>query len=239
MMRYSREETIKDFDKASKDIKRLYQEDCINRKGKTNDTDEYYTEIFSEQLLHMKVGELEENISQINRPNYKVGSHSKTVSKNNTNRREENFAKSMLWSEIEKLGEIIDFQIPLKKPGANAAINKGVGKIDLISFNKGKPSAYIIELKDNQNKETLLRAILEIFTYYCQLNKGNFIDSFEEYTDNCLEPENIKKAVLLGKDSLGAIEANELKNRLKLKKLIKVLGVEIFEYDFKVENITL
>ena len=85
MMRYSREETIKDFDKASKDIKRLYKEGCINRKGKTNDTDDYYTEIFSERLLHMKVGE--ENIGQIDRSNYKVGSHSKTVSKNNTNRR--------------------------------------------------------------------------------------------------------------------------------------------------------
>ncbi|WDC83370.1 hypothetical protein PL321_11465 [Caloramator sp. mosi_1] len=54
----------------------------------------------------------------------------------------------------------------------------GVGKIDLIS--KSKNSIWLIELKcykhkdKEANEETLLKAALEIATYYQWLDKVNF-----------------------------------------------------------------
>ena len=170
-------------------ISQLYNDRIVNWSGKTSDSKEYYTEVISESLVKkMEDNDLFENISQIDRGNYKVDSHYGEISITDTNRNEENMAKNLLWTCIGHLGNVFDFQVPLK-----AKITDSAGKIDLISLTNDKSTAYIIELKTENNKrETLLRAVLEIHTYYCQLNKGNFINSFEEYKS--LEPKDIKKA---------------------------------------------
>jgi hypothetical protein len=164
---------------------------------------------------------------------YRVDSHSEVISKTNTNRVEENVAKNLLWTNVDYLGRIIDFQVPLKDKQSDNA-----GKIDLISFKDGKsPVSYIVELKIENNNETLLRAVLEIFTYYCQLNKEKFIRSFREYKR--LKPKDIKKAVLLEEGSLAHSEYCEkkLRNRPKLRTLSEKLDIDIVSFKVNVEKL--
>ena len=179
-------------------------------------------------MLHLLV--------EVTRDDYKVPSHYGEISIADTNRLEENTAKNLLWTSIGYLGEIIDYQVPLKAKQADKA-----GKIDLISFSGdvSSPSAYIIELKTGNNNETLLRAILEIHTYYCQLNKQSFLQSFEKYKTSKLKPKDIKKAVLLEESTSAYDECckGNLRSRPNLRALIEKLDIDIFSFKLNVERI--
>lgn len=71
-------------------------------------------------------------------------------------------------------GSIIDYQVPLKKEETDVA-----GKIDLLALSSDGKWLYILELKKAKSKETLLRCLLEAYTYYKTIkDKRSFIDSF-------------------------------------------------------------
>jgi len=235
---YTKDETKKMlYETLNNNISQLYNDKIVNWSGKTSDSKEYYTEVISESLvMKMEEDNLFENISQIDRDDYKVPSHYGEISIADTNRLEENTAKNLLWTSIGYLGEIIDYQVPLKAKQADKA-----GKIDLISFSGdvSSPSAYIIELKTGNNNETLLRAILEIHTYYCQLNKQSFLQSFEKYKTSKLKPKDIKKAVLLEESTSAYDECckGNLRSRPNLRALIEKLDIDIFSFKLNVERI--
>lgn len=234
---YSAEETRDHLAKVIKNIEGLYKDECINWAGKTKgkENKEYYSEIIAKFLKEEGIKEKLSQIKPIGRKKYKLNHDGKT--QRETNRQEEIFAKKLFNSkrEFTNLGKIIEYQIPLKKEMSN----KGVGKIDLISYSENPKSAYIIELKFGYNKETLLRAVLEISTYYHQLSPENFLNSFDQYKKNGLKPKDIKKAVLLCEFTNSYNEAKDLKNRLELKKLIEELDVKIFLMNYNTEEIEL
>jgi len=211
-------DTIKVFECALKNVKNLYNSRCINWKGKTLDSEEYYTEIISKELLKKEKLVLLEKIEQINRINYSVSTHGGQHN-GDTNRAEEIFAIHLKGKKLEKLGFVIEYQVPLKEK-----LSDDAGKIDLITY--ANESVYIVELKYIGNKETLLRAILEIWTYYKQLNKVNFLNSFNLMKQN--KTEDIRKAVLLSVGCNAYNEAKELSKRPELKQLAKALDVDIF-----------
>lgn len=218
MIKKSLIETIKELERELKDATDLYDSGCIKWTGKTFDTGEYYTEVIARELLKPEKLALLEKIEQINRSNYIVESHDGQHN-GDTNRAEEIFAMRLKGKKIEKLGFVVEYQVTLKEKRLDDA-----GKIDFVtSANK---SVYIVELKYTSNKETLLRAILEIWTYYKQLNKANFLDSFEALKQN--KTEDIKKAVLLRAGCNAYEEAKELVSRPALKRLVKALDVGIF-----------
>lgn len=81
-----------------------------------------------------------------------------------TNRKEEILAKLLFYQrEVAGLGHIFDCQTPLK-----TTQNDSYGKIDLLGYNKDDKCYSIIELKyrPSGSKETLLRCVLEAYTYY-------------------------------------------------------------------------
>lgn len=210
--------TVEVLEHELKNAKNLYNSKCINWKGKTLDSKEYYTEVISRELLKAKNLVLLEKIDQINRINYNVDTHDGQHN-GDTNRAEEIFAMRLKGKKLEKLGFVVEYQVPLKKKRSDDA-----GKIDLVT--SANESVYIVELKYIGNKETLLRAILEIWTYYKQLNKVNFLNSFKLPKQNNIE--DIRKAVLLSVDCNAYNEAKELSKRPKLKQLAKALDVVIF-----------
>ena len=57
--------------------------------------------------------------------------------------------------------EAIDFQVPLK----NTRGDKGLGKIDLLAYNKKTRRLYFMELKRPDNTESVLRCALEAYAY--------------------------------------------------------------------------
>ena len=240
--KYSREETIETIKNAietamKNDIATIYNDKCINWKGKTNDKNaELYSEIIAKELLRNKIVELFSKIPIISRENYRVEHDGET--ENQTNRKEEMFAKKLFTdyksgNGLNKIGRIINYQVPLKKIQNDVA-----GKIDLVSYNKNKSEeiAYLIELKHKANEETLLRCVLEIATYYQLLNKDNFKESYPE-----LKNSDIKKGILVFKDSSQHNEIKEIQDPSYLKALIYLLEVKIFVIDdsMDVEHIPL
>jgi len=211
---YLEEETNKDLERALGNVNTLYKSNCINRKDITSDTREDYTEVISGELLKKEKLVLLRKIDQIDRGNYNVDTTHNGKHKGDTNRKEEIFAIRLKGKKLEKLGLVVEYQVPLKEKRSDDA-----GKIDLVTSTN--ESVYIVELKYIGNKETLLRAILEIW-----LNKVNFLKSFKLLKQNKIE--DIRKAVLLSVGCNAYNEAKELSKRPKLKQLAKALDVVIF-----------
>ncbi|ODS29922.1 MAG: hypothetical protein SCARUB_04974 [Candidatus Scalindua rubra] len=237
MQSSSKKETIDCFENAIKNlnnVRTLYTENFVNWKGVTKDSKEYYTEIIAEELINKINNEniISENIKPLERENYKVPSRGKTFI-SNTNRKEENVAKRIDKMECGELGHILYYQMPLKP---NNKIKK-VGKIDLVSFKKDENIVYVIELKVANKNETLLRAILEIITYYQQLNQTNFINSFKDDLGDKYKKVEIQPAVLLTCDCRAYEEVEQLDERPYLKELIKKLDVELFSLSLNIQSI--
>jgi len=206
-------------------IECLYQQKPINWKGIAKDDNRTYSEIISEELFKKNILRKIESINPINRQNYRVPSHDGRIT--NTNRKEENLCKK-LWVYCNKtgknlnlLGKAFDYQVPLKKIQTDDA-----GKIDLVSYDKKSNRIYLIEVKKQESKETLLRGVFEIATYYQLLNKENFIGSYEELEK--FNNKDIQKAVLIFKESTQYQEVQNLENNPNLKKLVEELDIEIF-----------
>lgn len=123
-------------------------------------------------------------------------------------------AKSMYGKSYENLGKVIDFQVPIKDVRDNKA-----GKVDLISFSESDSALYFLEFKKPDSKETLMRCVLEAYTYYKQVNHAKLLSDFEFSAHS-----NIIPAVLIYKQSFAATSLSNL----PLQKLRNALGISIF-----------
>ena len=95
-----------------------------------------------------------------------------------TNRKEEILAKLLFYQrEVAGLGYIFDYQTPLKRTQ-----NDSYGKIDLLGYNQDDECYSVIELKyrPSGSEETLLRCVLEAYTYY-KLFDLNQIESAQDH----------------------------------------------------------
>lgn len=167
--KYTKEEIDKNVKEALNDPENLYNHKCVNWKS--------HVEAVSELLLN-KIENFIEGIKQIERnTSYKVAHNSS----NNkiSNRSEEIFAKELCKKyekeEFGDLGTILDYQTPLKDVRSDKA-----GKVDLVSYNSNKNEIYFIELKWNTAKDTLLRCILEAYTYSKIVDKKKLIEDFNK-----------------------------------------------------------
>lgn len=235
---YSKSEIISEIDEKYKDICNFYKSKIINYNGKSSDSKEEYSQIIAEELLNLDIKNVMSTIDEVIREKgYRIKSHNgkviTNISAQNSNRKEERFAIDLFnyskkGTSFNRLGKIIDYQIPLK----NSNKDKGVGKIDLISTIDD--DIFLIELKINGNKETLLRCILEIATYYQILSKSKFIESYKGEIINISE-KNIKKAILIVNGSSQHDTLKSINNGEKnsLKKLMEVLEIHVFVIDEK------
>lgn len=121
-----------------KSIDQLYKKKFINWKGKTQDTDSYYSEVIASKLVEDL--SIFEEITKVSRDtSYKTDSHSKIEIDLESNRHEEQFAKRVMGLDFENLGKITDFQVPLKNIRKDDS-----GKIDLISINDKEKKVFLI-----------------------------------------------------------------------------------------------
>lgn len=188
--KYTKSEIIKMVDDyfRSKNCKNLYKDKCINFKGETKNTKENYSKVIVDYLVE-HIDEFKEGLNTITvtrKTSYKTGSHTGKSDfdfnkRPSGERREEKIAHAMYcqYKDVPaEFGKILDYQIPLK----NTKHDEGLGKIDLLSVKdgskKGLKIVYFLELKRDCSKETLLRCILEAYTYSKIINKDKLCDDF-------------------------------------------------------------
>ena len=204
---YKKDEIINKLENL-KDISALYKEDFINYRGDTTDTKEKYTEVIAEWLI--KNFNLFDNIKKITRQSsYKVDSHdgrhrSPTVAIYNQ-------------GSLNILGKVLDYQTPLKNERDDKA-----GKIDIVSYNKDIKTVYLLELKNEDNEETMLSCVLKIFTHLRILDTDKFLFDFGLPKDT-----KIKASPLVFFNGSQYKEMLEGDNKF-LKQLMNKLDIEPF-----------
>ena len=161
-MGYSKNPILRKCQNAFGDIKTFYKQPFINYNGRTDDTNEYYTEVVA-SFLCSNISAYVKGIPQITREaSYKTVGHD-GVFNADTPREEEKIAMEMFKQSqgglpYSHIGTIIDYQTPLKNKRSDVA-----GKIDLLSYDGS--TLFILELKKPDSEESMLRCVLEGFTY--------------------------------------------------------------------------
>ena len=216
---YSKNEIIKIMKEAKSDIKNFYKKEFVNYLGVTSDTKEYYTEIIAEWLLDNFY--LFDTIKMISRESsYKVDSHNGIIKDEKSNREEEKIAMELFDYSQNKgvtfdiIGKIIDYQTPLKNVQKD-----DVGKIDLLAYNEKEKTLKILELKKPDSKETMLRCVLEAYTYLKIVDKDKLLKDFGLPKDTIL-----KTCPFVFVDGEQYKEIQE--DRKYLKELMKNLDIE-------------
>lgn len=200
---------------ALKTPQTFYEKGLVNRRGYIEG--EKYTEIIA-GLLSEDSGVFDA-IPVIARQNYNAG-HKGEIPPGPPLRQEDRFAIELYRSYCSKtlskeLGFVKDYQIPLKRVNRDTA-----GKIDLFCYQPEEQAVTLLELKREESKETLLRAVLQIYTYAKILHKQNFLVSYKL-------PENaqIRLGVLLYRDSA---PAKELQSDTNIALLMRRLSVRAY-----------
>ncbi len=221
MSTYSKDEIIKKLEVAKSEMWKFYSQDFVNYRGKTSDKEGYYyTEIIAKWLLDNI--ELFNDIKMISRENsYKVDSHDGKIKNKDSGREEEIIAMKLFdFSQnqgkvFDIIGKIIDYQTPLKDIQTDKA-----GKIDLLAYNENEKTLRILELKKPDSKETMLRCVLEAYTYSKVVDKAKLLKDF-----GLPEDTEVKACpfVFYGKEQYREMQ----QDRENLKDLIKKLEIEV------------
>ena len=208
-MGYTREQIIAKCKKAFKDKKTFYKQTFINYRGKTEDTDEYFTEVIAEFLCN-HISEFIDGIDTITREEtYKTKGHDGVIKDSDSGRDEEIIAMKMYDKTYDFVGKMIDYQTPLKNKRSDEA-----GKIDLLAYDG--TTLRILELKKPESDETMLRCVLEGYTYWNTVDKPKLLSDFNLPADTI-----IKACPFVFKDEE---QHNEMKEvRPHLKRLMELL----------------
>ena len=109
---------------------------------------------------------------------------------------------------------MIDYQTPLKNIQTDDA-----GKIDLLAYNEDTDTLRILELKKSDSKETMLKCLLEVYTYLKIVNKVKLLKDFGLPKDTI-----VKASPLVFFEGMQYKEMQE--DRKNLKKLMEKMEIE-------------
>lgn len=201
----------------------FYTQNFVNYKGICPDAQDYYTEVIAKYLIN-HLSTFSNGIPQIKRrSSYYTQSH-KGEYNPNSNRKEEITAIKIFSSngnQYEKIGKILDYQIPLKDKQ-----NDHVGKIDLLAYDGNV--LHVLELKvPKKSEETMLRCVLEGYTYLQTVDTAKLIADFNSGCNLDIPTDTpVKASPFVFENSLPYHEYFE--NRPNLKELMKRLNSEPF-----------
>lgn len=210
--------------------KDLYQQRFVNYKGKPLGVSEKYTEILAEELYN---GSILINTSGNNYTAFTekvttgpLHNHAEVkytpYKQNDKKRNEENIAKRMFQKGCSTLGNlenfsVVDYQVPVIRNYKSHA-----GKIDLILTSDYV--AWIGELKDDRSDESLLRAVLEVETYFQKVSHQKLM--------TCYKKGSVGKAILIFKNTRPYEEFHSKDNKWT-KKLLNKLDIIVFLVESK------
>lgn len=236
---YSRNEIEDECNKAMKIIRTFYAEKFINRTGCiSGDEMTLYTEVIADYVIG-HINDFKTKIPQIDRDNYFTGhdgntkGEKKNVPNDFTN--EKRLAKDMFRKHnkipLDHIGIIVDYQTPLETTEEKA------GEIDLLAVNDKAKKVFILELKrprksEKSSEKTMLRCVLEAYTYLKTVNKDKLFESFKKANYNwdgyelCASP-----FVHYGDNQYKEINVPEMRaQRPKLLELMELLNITPYYY---------
>ena len=183
-MKYTYQKIMEKCQTAFGDIKTFYQADVVNYRGKTSDTNEYYSEVVAKFVLD-NIEEFKKGIPVIKRMKPYKSVERKGEFQRGSNRIEEitamkMFNQSCLGDEYSFIGKIIDYQTPLKSKRGDVA-----GKIDLLAYNGDV--LRILELKKSDSVETMLRCVLEGYTYMKTIDRMKLLEEWGMPSDTLIK----------------------------------------------------
>lgn len=159
--------TLSDEKDNTKFAANFYKSAIVNYKGKVTGSKDLYSEVIAETLINDNFIKDWLNLIPVRPEHFKINHPNTDENVDDlkiTNRKEEILAKLLFYQgNVDGLGYIFDYQTPLK-----ATQNDSYGKIDLLGYNTDDKCYSVIELKyrPSGSEETLLRCVLEAYTYY-------------------------------------------------------------------------
>lgn len=220
-MGYAKEELLEMCRNEAKRAFTLYQADCINYRGQCSDTGEFYSEVIAAYICR-HIETFKAGIPTINRTSsYRQPTHDGKFNPT-SNRAEEIMAMQMFnyckaGDYFPWIGKIIDYQTPLKAKRTDTA-----GKIDLLAYD-GETLRFL-ELKRPDSEETMLRCVLEGYTYLRTANPAKLLSDFDL-------PAGTRVVAGPLVFNQGNQWAELFEDRPHLKRLMALLGSEPFAYD--------
>jgi hypothetical protein len=217
MVTYTKEDIVSAVEKILlKNPENLYRDKVINYTSKWENGEKYSEAAAAEILRNL---ERLNSISVLTRKStYRIASHdgkaTTGLSAADSNQEEAHIALSLFGKKLSPLGTINDYQTPLKNSQKDNA-----GKIDLLAYNSASNSLYILELKKPASTETLLRAVLEIYTYWRIVNIQKLLYDFGLPSDTV-----VRKAVLAFQESQAYADRKDVYTG----QLMEKLGVELY-----------
>lgn len=172
---YTKQEILDKCNGAASNMAEFYKQPFVNYKGKTTDTGELISEVVAEWCLD-HLNKFDE-IPCITRTHDSYNQHHTGETERETSCRNEERIAIDLFNQSKKNGgfgevvRIIDYQTPLKDKRDDHA-----GKIDLLGYDGY--DLMILELKDEDSEETMLRCVLEGYTYLKTVNHKKLMDDF-------------------------------------------------------------
>jgi len=227
------------------DINMLYTKKLINYQGQTSDTKRYYSDVIAQALLgkydyleSLGVGVQIRKTKSFNCNHDGCPNIERRLKRYGHIKFSEKLLAIAFYNSNQNFsfGKIFDYQIPLKEKRTDAH-----GEIDMVALRENSIKLMEMKISGSAYGETLLRALLEIFTYYKFLlnEKNKFIKDFSSIIDsNC--QYKFQPVILTEKDSLSARQINTIEDYPHLMKLIDWINNDLelpFEfYTYKLEN---
>ena len=223
-IQYKEKTILKKCEEAMQTPALFYTRRLVNYQGICPDAKAPYTEIISGYLLE-HLAEFTNGIPRIRREgSYYTPSHDGKFDPNSP--RMEEITAMKLFNHCKygdryaKIGTILDYQTPLKNKRSDVA-----GKIDLLAYDGSV--LRILELKKPDTPETMLRCVLEGYTYLRTVDTAKLIQDFKKKDGvNIPDETPVKASPLVFEGSLPHREY--LEDRQNLKKLMHLLDSEPF-----------
>lgn len=220
IMGYTQSQIAEKCRAAISDVGNFYKQDFINYRGVTTDTGRFYTEVIAEFVIE-HIDCFKKQIPRITRESsYKSETRIGEINPA-SNREEEIIAIKMFRQSkdapFDCIGTIIDYQTPLKNKRSD-----DTGKIDLLSDDGNR--LIILELKRPDSTETMLRCVLEGYTYLKTVDQAKLLKDFGKPEDYGLSASPL---VFKG----GEQQSEMGEGHPALQKLMKLLDSKPYYFD--------
>ncbi len=197
----------------------LYKVDVLTTHHYTNDAIDYILENEIELVNGEYILKDAKKITRIKSYNLKHDKSEEMPNGGELMCSEKWLVKNMFSGKIDHddvFGELIDYEVPL-----NNKRNDGTGDIDFISMKNDK--LWMVEIKNYDSDEAILKAILEIQSYYQIVDKEKLIS---DYTKDYNLPADIEiEKVVAIFDRTEA--SRQYKESNKVKELIKMFNIRV------------